>query len=574
MRFRFDDQKCDLKNNCFQQVDEKSDQHGGEIIGQVLKAHGVEHIFTLQTRAANKSSPIIKGAEKNGIKVIETKHEVTAVSAADAASRMTGLPGVALISCAPGLTNTMAAIKAAVKSESALVLIGQSSSPILKEEHLEISNQMKTLKPLVKWSGKVTRIRDIAYELREALRQALHGTPGPVYIQFNLDVLHPFPVVKKELDRIGTNWWLNYYIQNLFAAGFDVGREIRPWPIEIPFPKKDLVAKVVKSITKSERPVIVIGSQASLPPIEDSKMSSILEELSIPTFCLGTASNLLPKSSPINMRHGMDEAIDGADLVLLLGVNSEFKSGSKSSNCQQIVYTINRNKETLKNNCKNFANATFEAIHSDVGQFLVEVNDKIGRFAISNEWVNQIKERNLKMDKLIKELDPLSTALNDVLPDTCNSVIITDGSDFANRVVKIVAAKGCIIDSAISCKLGSSAGYAIGAKLCKPEAIVIAVREPSTMNYVMSELSTATRNGVAILNVTAVPSVTGSVTIVDPSSGVTITNLESAAAENGAKSVSVAAGDVKSLKTSFDKAVTMVREGNTVLVNVLGTTGQ
>ena len=546
------------------QVDEKSDQHGGEIIGQVLKAHGVEHIFTLQSRTR---SPILKGAEKNGIKVIETKHEVTAVSAADASSRLTGLPGIALVSCAPGLTNTIAAVKAAVKAESALVLIGQASSAIMKEEHLEITNQLKTLKPFLKWQGKVTRIRDIAYELREALRQALHGTPGPVYIQFNLDVLHPFPVVKKELDRMGSNWWLNYYIQNLFAAGFDVGREIRPWPIEIPFPKKELVAKVVKNITKSEKPVIIVGSQASLPPIEEAKMATILQELGVPTFCTGTASGLLPKTAPITMRHGMEEAIEGADLVLLLGVPSEFKSttGGKSD---KLVYTVNRNKATLKANCSNFGTSTFEAIHSDVGQFLVEVNEKIGRFAISQEWVTQLRERNLKGDRLIRESNPVGAAIEDSLPD--GSVIITDGSDFATNVSSCLGNKGTFLDSPTSAKLGASAGYAMGAKLAKPDSVVCCLREPGTMNYVMSELSTCTRNNIALLNITAIGNVSGQVTIVDPSTGVTITNLQSAAEDSGCKGITVAAGDVKGLKGTFDRAVTLSREGNTVLVNVLG----
>lgn len=132
-------------------MDEKSDQHGGEIIGQVLKAHGVEQLFVLD----GSKSTILKGAEKNGVRVIRTRHEVTAVAAADANSRLTGLPGVALVSSAPGITNTVAAVKAAAKAESALVLIGESSSPICKGENMDVLNQMATFKPITKWTGKV-----------------------------------------------------------------------------------------------------------------------------------------------------------------------------------------------------------------------------------------------------------------------------------------------------------------------------------------------------------------------------------------------------------------------------------
>lgn len=543
-------------------MDEKSDQHGGEIIGQVLKAHGVEHIFTLSAR--NNNSPIIRGAEKNGIKVIQTKHEVTAVAAADANSRVTGLPGVALVSCAPGLTNTIAAIKASAKAESALVLIGQSSSPILREEHLEITNQMKTLKPLVKWTGRVTRIRDIAYELREALRQALHGTPGPVYIQFNLDVLYPFPHVKKELERRGSNWYLDYYIQNLFAAGFDVGREIRPWPIEIPFPKKDQVSRVVKALTKSEKPLIIMGSQASLPPIEDSKISTILQDLGVPCFFEGTARGILPRTHPLYLKHGLKEAVAGSDLILLLGVPSDFKTGVKT---RVAVYAVNRNKNVLKHNATNF-NDSSVLIQSDVGQFLIEVNEKIGRFAISEEWLTTVKKRSVENEKILKDSNPVSSVMDDVLPES--TIIISDGSDFANTSAGVLQSKGPWIESSVSAKLGSTAGYSMGVKLAKPESTVCTLIETSSLSYTISELGTCVSTGIPVVHVVG-SNLSKPVSVVDPSTGHTFTDLVTAATESGARgfmSICSKKNPAGDLKVNLDRAIQSVKEGSPVLLHV------
>ena len=546
-------------------MDEKSDQHGGEIIGQVLKAHGVEHIFMLNNKTAS-SSPIYRGAEKNGIKVVQTKHEVTAVTAADANSRVTGLPGVAIISCAPGINNTLAAIKEAKESESAVLLIGMASSQILKETHLEVTNQMKTLKPLVKWTGKVDRVRDIAYELREALRQALHGTPGPVYIQFTLDCLYPFPVVKKELDRQGTSWYRDYYIQNLFAAGFDVGREIRPWPIEIPFPKKELVSKTVKAITKAERPLILMGSQAALPPIEESKINSILTDMGIPCFLFGLSRGVLPKSHQLYMKHGLKEAINGSDCILVLGMSSTFKGEKVKS--KVAVHVVNRNKTTLKSNASQFGSHSHQ-IHSDVGQFLVEVSEKLGRFAISEEWLRTLKETSHEGEKSARSSSSgLQSTMDDVIGDR-KTLIISDGSSFSTESVDVLQCKGPWIESShLSMNNSFLAGYALGAKLGRRDHLTVSLVDSSNISYNISEIDTYLSSGAANL-VVAVNSSGKQVLLTDPATGSSITNIETSVKEAGGQGVSVRSSDsVPTLKTAVTKALTHVQEGYPVVLSV------
>ena len=542
------------------QVDEKSDQHGGEIIGQVLKAHGVEHIFMLGSRSAS-ASPIFRGAEKNGIKVVQTVHEVTAVAAADASSRVTGLPGVALISSAPGLTNTIAAITAARQAESALVLIGTSSSNILREEHLDVTNQMKSLKKLVKWSGKVDRVRDIAYELREALRQALHGTPGPVYIQFTLDCLHPFPVVKKELDRKGTNWYLDYYIQNLFAAGFDVGREIRPWPIEIPFPKKEQVAKIVKAITKAERPLIILGSQASLPPIDESKIATILQDMAIPCFFQGLAGGILPQSHSQYLKHGLNEALAGADLVLVLGIPADFKAQRVAHKTQ--LFAVNRNKATLKANSAGFGDHATH-IHSDVGQFLVEVSEKLGRFAISEEWLSNLKSANVTAEATARSSAPVATALDESLPEKV--IIVADSSDFAKSTSPVLQSKGPWIQIPASGNTSAVAGYLIGARLSRRDHQICSIVDIANSAFLLSETSSCVNQGVSGLSVAG--NATGSVNLIDPSSGSGVTNMESAIEKAGGKGLGLDSS-AASLESGLTKAVNLANEGNFVFVNLV-----
>ena len=81
---------------------------GGERIAAVLAAHGVRQLFTL---CGGHISPILVAAKARGIRVVDTRHEATAVFAADAVARLTGIPGVAAVTAGPGITNAVTALR-------------------------------------------------------------------------------------------------------------------------------------------------------------------------------------------------------------------------------------------------------------------------------------------------------------------------------------------------------------------------------------------------------------------------------------------------------------------------------
>jgi len=103
--------------------------YGGRIFGEALKTQGVKYLFTL---TGGHIAPILVGAKEMGITVIDVRHEVNTVFAADAMSRLTGTPGVAVVTAGPGLTNTITAIKNAQMAQSPLILIGGATSDLLK----------------------------------------------------------------------------------------------------------------------------------------------------------------------------------------------------------------------------------------------------------------------------------------------------------------------------------------------------------------------------------------------------------------------------------------------------------
>src|SRR5512138_3732010 len=126
--------------------------NGGDLVARVLAAQGVEFLFTL---CGGHISPILVGCKARGIRVIDTRHEATAVYAADAMARLTGRPGVAAVTAGPGVTNTITALKNAQMAQSPLVLIGGATATLLRGRGaLQDIDQMALVRPHVKGAAR------------------------------------------------------------------------------------------------------------------------------------------------------------------------------------------------------------------------------------------------------------------------------------------------------------------------------------------------------------------------------------------------------------------------------------
>ena len=99
--------------------------HGGDLVAQVLQAQGIPFIFTL---TGGHISPILTACKTRDIRVVDVRHEVNAVFAADAVARLTDVPGVAAVTAGPGVTNTLTAVKNAQMAQSPVILIVYSSA--------------------------------------------------------------------------------------------------------------------------------------------------------------------------------------------------------------------------------------------------------------------------------------------------------------------------------------------------------------------------------------------------------------------------------------------------------------
>src|SRR5690606_19628525 len=219
-----------------------------------------------------------------------------------AVARLSGSPGVAVVTAGPGLTNTITAVKNAQLAQSPVVLLGGAAATMLKGRGaLQDIDQMALMAPHVKWAAAVTRVADIVPTLEQAFARAQDGVPGPVFVELPVDLLYPQSLVQemyganaagKGLRGRAMNWYLRRHASKLFEDAWDQ-KPGAPQSFETPMATAGDLKQVVGRLHRAQRPVLLIGSQATLRArwIDDVRQGVL--RLGIPTFLSGMARGLL-----------------------------------------------------------------------------------------------------------------------------------------------------------------------------------------------------------------------------------------------------------------------------------------
>jgi acetolactate synthase-like protein len=501
-------------------VDEQSTAYGGELVADVLKAHGIPYLFCL---SGGHISPILVACEKRGIRIIDTRHEANAAFAADAVSRLSGKIGVCVVTAGPGLTNTVTAIKNAQMAESPLLLIGGCAANLSKGRGaLQDIDHMSVFKSICKYTISVKRVRQIPKSLRQAIYIAQSGTPGPVFVEFPIDVLYPYHLVEREVgikpnpktlaDRFA-NLYLSTYIRGTFAGAFDEQNN-SPIPPEIPYATDLAVQNAAKLVRSAKNPVCLLGSQSTLPPTSTSDIAEALESMNIPCFLGGMSRGLLGRNSSIQFRHCRKDALKDADVVLLIGAVCDFRLGyGKVLSRKSKIIIVNRNSFSLYQNSDVFWKPTL-AVKGDPGDFIVRLHKVLAErnYKCPNSWIESLRDKdNIKEEanrqkgkETTKDhLNPVRVLqqLEDQLPD--NAILVGDGGDFVAIAAYVLRPRGPLtwLDPGAFGTLGVGAGFALGAKLVRPEASVWIIYGDGALGYSIMEYDTFVRHKIPIISV-------------------------------------------------------------------------
>jgi acetolactate synthase-1/2/3 large subunit len=489
--------------------------HGGDLIAEVLKAQGVQFLFTL---CGGHISPILVSCKQRGIRVIDVRHEVTAVFAADAVARLTGVPGVAAVTAGPGVTNTMTAVKNAQLAQSPVVLLGGATATALKGRGaLQDIDQMALFKPHVKWAKSVQRVRDLVPALETAFKISKSAIPGPVFIECPVDLLYDESIVRewygiksqggRSLSERGLKWYLNRHVNQLFA-GAEATASFLP-PIDFAPPSLDpaSIRLAAQKLQHVERPVLLVGSQALFDAMKDQLVVTAVERLGIPVYLSGMARGLLGKQHALLMRHKRREALKEADLVILAGVPCDFRL-DYGRHLRRSTYLISANLNRIdlkKNRRPNLA------ILGDPGLFLYQLAKDLSVPDYWKNWREQLRQRDHDRENEIRHqaaepnalLNPLHLCLQIEKALPPDAIIVADGGDFVATASYTVNPSGPLtwLDPGVFGTLGVGAGFALGAKLCRPESEVWILFGDGSVGYSLVEFDTFVRHNIPVLAV-------------------------------------------------------------------------
>jgi len=560
-------------------------RHGGDRIARVLQAQGVQTVFTL---CGGHISPILAGAKALGIRIVDVRDEVTAVFAADATARLTGVPGVAAVTAGPGVTNTLTALKNAQLAQVPLVLLGGAAPTALQGRGaLQDIDQRAVVQPHVKRLWRVRRVADLAPVLDEAFTAARDGVPGPVFVECPVDLLYDEASIRqwyadaagkgRTLAEKALGWWLRRHVARMFA-----GADRSPAPVPrvppVPEPAPAAVSRASAALARAERPLMVIGSQAVADAGAAAALAAAVDRLGVPVYLSGMARGLLGPTHPLLLRHQRRQALREADFVLLAGVPCDFRLDyGRHVRGGATLVAANRSRRDATMNRR----PTITAI-GDAGRFVLRLAEAAAP-ADRSAWLAALRGRDDERERGIDAeaagsgscVNPLALLRAIDAEAAPDAIFVADGGDFVGTASYVLRARGPLawLDPGAFGTLGVGAGFALGAAAARPGRELWVIFGDGACGFGLSEFDTFVRHRVPVIAVVGNDAgwtqiAREQVKLLGDDVGTVLARTAYHAVAEGFGAAGIEVRHAGEVLPALQRARALAREGRPVLVNV------
>ena len=489
--------------------------HGGDRIAQALQAHGVRSIFTL---CGGHISPILTAARARGIRIVDVRDEATAVFAADAVARLSGLPGVAAVTAGPGISNTITALKNAQLAQSPVLLFGGAAPTALQGRGaLQDIDQRPLVEPHVKRFLKLRRVRDLGAAVDEALAVARSGIPGPVFIECPVDLLYDEASIRQWYADAGgkgtrlaerlLRWYLQHHVARMFAgSAAPLRSDVRP--VDVPAVSAASLRAALAALARSRKPLMVIGSQALVQTAQAAVLAQAVTRLGIPVYLSGMARGLLGRDHALQMRHQRRQALREADCVVLAGVPCDFRLDyGKHVRASARLIAANRSARDARLNRRPDVAAI-----GDAGQFLQSLALSRADNAPPTPWIDwaaQLRARDAVREAEIDTqaavagafVNPIALLREVEKVAGDNALLVADGGDFVATAAYVLRPRAPLrwLDPGAFGTLGVGAGFALGAAVSEPQTEVWIIFGDGACGYSLIEFDSFVRHGIPVI---------------------------------------------------------------------------
>jgi oxalyl-CoA decarboxylase len=461
---------------------------GFHLVIDALKLNGIDTIFGLP---GIPITDLTRKAQAAGMRVISFRHEQNAGNAAAIAGFMTQKPGICLTVSAPGFLNGLTALSNATTNCFPMILISGSSEREvvdLQQGDYEEMDQLAIAKPLCKAAFRVLHAEDIGVGVARAIRAAVSGRPGGVYLDL------PAKLFPQSMDAE--------------AGKRSLIKVVDPAPRQIP--AADAVKRALDLLKGARRPLILLGKGAAYAQA-DADIRALVEKTGIPYLPMSMAKGLLPDTHEQSAAAARSYVLPEADVVMLVGARlnwllSHGKGktwGGKSSKDWggQKFIQIDISPQEADSNVPIDAPVVGD-IGSCVSALLAGIGSSWARPPA--EWLNAIAERkNRNVAKMAETLAKNPTPMNfhsalnvvrDIVKANPDALLVNEGAnalDFTRSIVDMYKPRKRL-DVGTWGVMGIGMGFAVAAAVVSGEQ-VIAIEGDSAFGFSGMEVETICR---------------------------------------------------------------------------------
>jgi oxalyl-CoA decarboxylase len=474
------------------QVEKKAETTDGfHLVIDALKLNDIHTIFGL---VGIPITDLARLAQAEGMRFIGFRHEQHAGNAAAIAGYMTKKPGICLTVSAPGFLNGLTALANATTNCFPMILIsGSSEREIvdLQQGDYEEMDQLNAAKPYAKAAYRVLHAEDIGVGIARAIRAAVSGRPGGVYLDL------PAKLLAQTIDAVKAQQSL---IKVVDAA-----------PSQIPAP--DSVKRAIDVLKGAKRPLILLGKGAAYAQA-DAEIRAFVEKSGIPYLPMSMAKGLLPDTHEQSASAARSFVLQEADVVVLIGARLNWLlshgKGKTWGAVPKKFIQIDISPTEIDSNVA-IAAPVIGDIGSCVSALLTEIQSG-GFTKPSVEWTGAITERKSKnLAKMAATLEqnpsPMNfhsalRAIRDVLKTRPDINVVNEGAntlDYARSIIDMYEPRKRF-DSGTWGIMGIGMGFAIGAAVTSGKPVV-AIEGDSAFGFSGMELETICRYDLPVVTI-------------------------------------------------------------------------
>ncbi len=399
---------------------------GFHLVIDALKLNGIDTVYNVPGIPITDLGRMMQGA---GMRVLSFRHEQNAGYAAAIAGFLTQKPGVCMTVSAPGFLNGLTALAHATTNCFPMILMsGSSEREIvdLQQGDYEEMDQLAIAKPLCKAAYRILRVEDIGIGFARAIRAAVSGRPGGVYLDL------PAALLGQTMDA---DAGANSLVEVIDAA-----------PRQLPAPES--VARALDVLKSAERPLIILGKGAAYAQADEA-IRALVEKSGVPYLPMSMAKGLLPDTHPQSAGPARSLVLKEADVVMLIGARlnwllSHGKGRTWGDAPKRFIHVDIEPKEMDSN--VEIAAPLVGDIKSCVEALLEQMGSDWP--APPSDWTNAVNEKRdtnvarmaprLKNNNVPMDYHGALGVLRDVIAEQPDAVLVNEGAntlDFARSII-------------------------------------------------------------------------------------------------------------------------------------------